>query len=886
MINSICPYCGVGCGVVAQKTADTWQIEGDLQHPANRGKLCVKGNHLADTIALKNRLLRPTIAGKAVGWETAIQHIAKTFQKVINEDGAQAVALYVSGQLLIEDYYVANKWFKGFIGSANIDTNSRLCMATAVAAHKRAFGEDIVPASYADFDQARLIILVGWNPAWTHPVLYQRIAARKRQGDCKIVLIDPRKTASAAIADQHLALRSGSDGALFVGLTHFLLKQGLYDKKYVEAHTSGLASLQQQLLEDDWSLARVAAVTGLNTAEISSFYQDFADTFQTLSCFSQGINQSSSGVDKANAIINCHLLTGRIGQPGASPFSITGQPNAMGGREVGGLANQLVAHRDFAAEDRQAVADFWQAPKLAAQPGKKAVEMFNDIYNKKIKLLWIIGTNPAVSLPEQTLVAEALKRCETVIVSDGVKNDTMAHADIVLPALLWGEKTGMVTNSERCLSLQKAFLSAPGEAKADWWAISRVAQAMGFQGFDYQHPREIFCEYAALTDYLNRHGSRRALDLGALAELSLTEYLDFQPCFWPCPKEALTKTSENQRLLSDGRFFTASSQAMLIAITPQLPKNLPKQEDEYTLNTGRLRDQWHTMTRTGHSANLMSHSPWPQVVVHPNVLEKYQLSEQDWLELKTANGKVTLAVLADAGQHPDAVFVPIHWNDQFSNHSKINQLIPPITDPISGQPESKSAVVRLSKVTMAGFAALFTLAELDTNKLPQENFFWDLQKKQKGWQYHFAFTEKFCFSTWQNFLSDIDPAPWLLWQNTALAKTRALLVQETIQKIFIFSQQSLETDFSAWLNQPAKPEICQALLKNQLPSHREQILCSCHQVSVQSLEKFIQEQESVDVLSIGRALKAGSGCGSCQPEIERLIQNLKKQKVKLIEVTN
>src|SRR5690554_5995840 len=485
-VRTTCPYCGVGCGIVAQRSADgSVSVKGDEKHPANFGRLCSKGSALGETVSLEGRLLYPQIAGRRAEWDDALDTIAARFSETIRDHGPDSVAFYVSGQILTEDYYVANKLMKGFIGSANIDTNSRLCMSSSVAGHRRAFGSDTVPGSYDDLEQADLIVIVGANPAWCHPVLYQRIAAaRQERPDMKVVLIDPRRTMSADIADMHLAIAPDGDVALFSSLLGHLAQSSALDMDYISRHTEGF----ERALELTPTLEEAARLTGLTESELHQFYHLFAATGKTVTLYSQGVNQSSMGTDKVNAIINCHLATGRIGRPGMGPFSLTGQPNAMGGREVGGLANMLAAHMDLQEpQHRQLVQEFWQSPAIAAEPGLKAVDLFEAVHDGRIKVLWIMATNPVVSMPDADRVREALKRCELLVVSDlFADTDTAAAAQVVLPTLGWGEKDGTVTNSERCLSRQKAFLPPPGAAKPDWWAVCEVARRLGFEGFDYQ----------------------------------------------------------------------------------------------------------------------------------------------------------------------------------------------------------------------------------------------------------------------------------------------------------------------------------------------------------------------------------------------------------------
>jgi assimilatory nitrate reductase catalytic subunit len=497
-IRTTCPYCGVGCGVSALPSAGrALAITGDKAHPANFGRLCSKGTALGATVGLEGRLLRPEIDGREVPWEAAIKRVASAFTRAIERHGPDSVAFYVSGQLLTEDYYAANKLMKGFIGSANIDTNSRLCMASAVAAHKLAFGADLVPGCYEDLELADLVVFSGHNAAWTHPVLVRRMEAARVRGQAWVV-IDPRRTDTADMADLHLGIAPQTDVRLWNGLAAELIRRGLIDRAFLQDHASGFDELCQALDEDDQGVASVAQDCGIERPALERFYDLFARTARTVSLFSMGANQSAQGVAKGLAIINAHLITGRIGKPGACPFSITGQPNAMGGRETGGLANTLAAHMDFDAESRERVARFWGASNLASGPGLKAVDMFEAVHDGRIKALWIMATNPAVSMPNAARVREALERCPFVVVSEVMaETDTATFAHVKLPAQAWGEKDGTVTNSERRISRQRAAFAPPGEARADWRIIAEVGAAMGHaDAFGWRTPAAVFREFA------------------------------------------------------------------------------------------------------------------------------------------------------------------------------------------------------------------------------------------------------------------------------------------------------------------------------------------------------------------------------------------------------
>src|SRR6195256_3766842 len=553
-VSTTCAYCGVGCGILATPDGRGGAaISGDPEHPANFGRLCSKGSALGETLGLTNRLLYPMIrcdkgSMERVAWSDALDHVAHRFQHIIARDGPGAVAFYLSGQLLTEDYYVANKLMKGFLGSANVDTNSRLCMASTVAGHRRAFGADTVPGCYEDLDEADLLVLVGSNAAWCHPVLYQRMLANKQQRGARIVVIDPRRTDTVGEDDLFLGLKPGTDTALFSGLLVYLADNGALDRDYVEQHTSGFDEALARAKNIAGSVGATALATGLTEADVAAFFQTFRTMPRVVTLYSQGVNQSAQGTDKVNAIINCHLATGRIGKPGASPFSLTGQPNAMGG-----LANQLAAHMGFTPPDIDRVRRFWKAPRIATHEGLKAVQMFEAIARGEIKALWVIGTNPAVSLPDANAAREALKKLELFVVSENVRfNDTVdAGPHVLLPAQAWGEKSGTVTNSERRISRQRAFLKPPGEARPDWWIVSEVAKRLGFAAaFDFNSAAEVFREHAALSAFEN--GGSRDFDIGALQSLSDEAFDTMTPVLWPAREG---DAGPQQRFFAEGGFF-------------------------------------------------------------------------------------------------------------------------------------------------------------------------------------------------------------------------------------------------------------------------------------------------------------------------------------------
>jgi len=882
-VCTTCPYCGVGCGVEVTVVADEVTVSGDRQHPANFGRLCSKGTALGQTLDNEGRLLYPIIDGQRATWNEALDRVASGFKEIIAEHGPDAVAFYVSGQLLTEDYYVANKLMKGFIGSANIDTNSRLCMSSAVAAHKRAFGADAVPVCYEDVELADLVVLVGSNYAWAHPVLYQRLAAAKKERpEMQVVVIDPRRTATCDIADMHLVIAPGADALLFNGLLHHLRREDALDLAYVEAHVEGFAAAFEAAKSVS-SIPKVAQVCGVPETDISEFFRLYAKTQRTVTVFSQGINQSSSGVDKGNAIINVHLATGRIGKPGMGPFSVTGQPNAMGGREVGGLANQLAAHMDFfdaASVDR--VKQFWNATNIAQAPGLKAVDMFQAIADKKIKAVWIIGTNPAVSMPDADRVRDALMACQLVVVSDCVQHtDTTACADILLPAAGWGEKDGTVTNSERRISRQRAFLPAVGEAKPDWWIVTQVAQRMGFaEAFPYTQPAQIFREHARLSGFENadaENNVNRAFDIGALAEIDDVQYDALQPVQWPINRQSPDGT---QRLFTSGKFFTPSGKARMVAVAAQLPAMATDVEFPLVLNTGRMRDQWHTMTRTAKVPRLNAHSYEPYVQMHGRDAQRFQLQDGGLTRLNSRHGSMLARVQVSDEQRIGSVFVPMHWNDAYARSARVDALVAPITDPISGQPEFKHTPVYVESYRPAWHGFVLSRERL---ALPEANYCACTQGAGY-WRHEIA--GEVVPENWRDWVQNSISCSGNLmeYRDAAMGRYRAACVQDGRLEAVFFIAADQRLPEREWLASLFNQQVIDSadlagLLTARPPkglaANTGRTVCACFSIGETTILNAIQEQKLDSIESVGACLKAGTGCGSCVPEIRRLLAQKK-----------
>lgn len=872
-IKTTCPYCGVGCGVLATPQQDgSLDIKGDPDHPANFGRLCSKGSALGETTSLDDRILQPEINGQVSTWDESLDLVAKKFSETINEHGPDSVAFYVSGQILTEDYYLANKLMKGYIGSANIDTNSRLCMASSVAGHKRAFGSDTVPGCYEDLELADLIVLTGSNLAWCHPVLYQRIvAAKKSRPEMKVVLIDPRRTMTADLADLHLSIAADGDIALFAGLLKHLHENGCVNQDFVKTHTSGLGEALKQLHEV--SMDDIVQATSLDVSDIQRFYQMFADTEKTVTVYSQGVNQSKSGSDKVNTIINCHLAPGRIGRPGMGPFSVTGQPNAMGGREVGGLANMLAAHMAIEnADHRDLVQSFWQSPTIASQTGLKAVDMFKAVKDGRIKALWIMATNPVVSMPQANDVKEAIKSCPFVVVSDVIHStDTVALADVKLPSLAWGEKDGTVTNSERRISRQKAVLPAPGNTKADWWQLAEVGKRMGFdEAFTFTDARAVFVEHAKLSGHQN-DGSRD-FDISGLVDVSSVDYDELKPVQWPIVgKNRTVKT----RFFANGAFYTPNRKANILPISFE-PAAKPS-TNHLTLNTGRIRDHWHTMTRTGKSARLSSHLGEPYCEIHPDDAERLEVEPASLVELNSAHGKIVVRALITKRQQQGCVFVPMHWTDQFAANARVDVLVPSITDPVSGQPALKNVPVQAKSAQMANYGLLVSRYK----PTPPPLDYWALSKCFEGWKLEFAHgaDQKFDFSEqgiWglANTLNDIS----YLDQDTGRSRY-AWFENEQLETALFLSENPVEVSRN-WASEQLTKRFETIADRYKIIAGRPsvdqpdkgQIICSCLSVGSNEIIGAIH-QGCLSLDAIGDATGAGTNCGSCRAEISEIIHD-------------
>jgi assimilatory nitrate reductase catalytic subunit len=886
-VRTTCAYCGVGCGVSATPKGDgTVTIAGDKLHPANKGRLCVKGSALGETVSLDGRLLYPQVRGeeglRRVSWDEALDKVAGTWRAIIDEHGPDAVALYVSGQLLTEDYYVANKLMKGYIGSANIDTNSRLCMSSAVAGYKRAFGEDLVPLCYDDLELADMVVLVGSNTAWCHPILFQRILkAKESRPEMKIVVIDPRRTATCELADLHLPVKAGTDVWLFNGLLSYLNRIGAVDPAFVADHTNGFDAALATANADCSDPAVVAKICRIELPVLMEFYELFAATHKTITAYSMGVNQSSSGTDKVNSIINCHLVGGRIGQPGMGPFSITGQPNAMGGREVGGLANMLAAHMDLdRADHREVVQTFWESPAMADKPGLKAVDLFKAIEDGKVKAVWVISTNPVVSMPDADQVRRALEKCELVVATDIMQNtDTNAYADVLLPALGWGEKEGTVTNSERRISRQRAFLPAPGEAMADWKILALFAQRLGFSGFDFDGASAVFDEHARLSGFRNSAADvPRAFDMSGLAQLNKNEYDGLEPVQWPVRRGADGGIEVEERLFADKRFAHADGKARFIVTVPRAPANAISEDFPLALNTGRVRDQWHTMTRTGKSFTLADHISESFVDIHPQDALLHGVREGDLARVSSEWGAMVARVQHGGGIPRGTVFIPIHWSSQTSSDARVGALVNPVVDPVSGEPEFKHTPVRIEQFRVNWHSFILSRTEVDLDSVAH----WTRIQGREFARYELAGRNTISdFGQWARGVlgvQDLD-ADWLEYEDRTAGVYRAVhVVNDRIEQcIFLSPRQDMPS--RAWLAslfvKEQLSEIDRVGLLVGMPVEKGAdtgpTVCSCFGVGRNTICNAIIEKDLQTVAQVTSCLKAGGNCGSCVPEIKKIL---------------
>jgi assimilatory nitrate reductase catalytic subunit len=895
-IKSTCCYCGVGCGVVIETDGEgITGIRGDTEHPANFGRLCTKGSTLHLSTGRAGRALHPELrleraADRAyVTWDTALEHAAEKFATVIREHGPDSVAFYVSGQLLTEDYYVFNKLAKGLIGTNNVDTNSRLCMSSAVAGYKATLGADAPPPCYADIDSADCIFIAGSNTAYAHPILFRRIEDAKAANPAvRIIVVDPRRTDTAAAADLFLPILPGTDIALYNAMLHVMFWEGLCNMEYIREHTDGFDALKDAVRE--YTPQAAAAICGVAATDIVQAAKWFAGARATLSLYCQGLNQSSHGTHNNAALINLHLATGHIGRSGAGPLSLTGQPNAMGGREVGGMANLLSAHRDLAnAAHRAQVAALWGVETVPSQPGKTAVELFDAIHSGDIKAVWIACTNPAQSMPDVQRVREALMRCEFVVVQDAYRNiDTAHYADLILPATTCGEKEGTVTNSERRITRVRAAVAAPGEARDDWRIATEFARRLGarlgvsrtLRLFPYASPEQIFNEHRETT-------RGRDLDITGLSY----DMLDSAgPQQWPLVEG---EHSGKARLYEDGIFPTANGRARFVIAGEHSTAEKVNARYPLALNTGRLRDQWHGMSRTGTVARLFNHVSEPLLSMHTRDMERRGLKSGDIARITSRRGELTVRVETSDDVRAAQVFMPMHWGSQTMQGAGVNALTTPVFDPASKQPELKHAAVEVKKLDLPHqIVAMrrFTPVQSDSAETLRAN----LQPLLQSFDYSTLTLSGRDDVVVVMRAYSAHPIPESMLQNLerlfelddASCTMRYVDARRRVEKIAriedgIVNSVCLagETAAQEWLKnmmvQGASAEATRSwiLAPVRQPPHgtftRGAVVCNCLDVS--ALEINAALAGGAGLAQLQKQLKCGTECGSCLPELKRMV---------------
>ncbi len=926
--QSTCPYCGVGCGVVIESCGtQITGVRGDPDHPANFGRLCTKGQSLhltaAPQVTQQTRLLTPqwrSVRGQApqaLDWDAATGMAAARLAAIVREHGPDALGFYISGQLLTEDYYAFNKLAKGLLSTNNIDSNSRLCMSSAVAGYKMTLGADAPPACYEDIALTQCLFIAGSNAAWAHPILFRRIEdARRAKPDLKMVVVDPRRTDTADMADLHLQIQPGTDVMLFHGLLHLMLREGWTQPTYIAAHTSGFEALQ--MLVADHTPEHVAQICGIATEDLLMAARWFATSPATLSLYCQGLNQSSNGTAKNAALINLHLATAQIGKPGAGPLSLTGQPNAMGGREVGGMANLLSAHRDLGnPQHRAEVAALWGVPEVSARPGLTAVEMFEAAADGQLKALWIACTNPAQSMPDQKTVRRAFERAEFVIVQEAFETAaTCELADLLLPATTWGEKEGTVTNSERRISRVRAAVPPAGQARHDWQIAcaigQRLAVALGrpqdARLLDYASPEAIWNEHRDST-----HG--RDLDITGLSY----DLLEQAPAQWPRPQGAAHSTA---RLYTDGRFATSDGRARFAAVRWQPVAEERVSQFPFSLTTGRLRDQWHGMTRTGNAGRLFAHSPEPCVQLHPQDLQRLGLKDGELAQVRSKRGSLVLPVQASEQVAPLQAFIAMHWGPEVLSGRDaqgqpglgVNVLTTSSHCPSSKQPELKHAAVQITSARLQHGWSLVAMAWLSADKV------WQARRALQQHLAAFDFASLVPFADPDATLQDQVPRTGLLLRAASHQACAPALLQEVLAPLGLDTPDTLryqdseraqlrtlrlstpnaqgqralqgfalagDTRSGAWLQDlleqgqaldwPARQwlQASSTPPPGSAPASRQ--VCSCLNVredTINACLSGLRGSEHERLARLQEKLHCGTRCGSCVPELKRLVRQL------------
>lgn len=897
--KSTCCYCGVGCGVIIHSDDDKIiDVKGDPDHPANFGRLCTKGATLHLTAKLDNRLLYPQMRTarnaerQTTSWNEALDFAADQFADTIKKHGPDSVAFYISGQLLTEDYYVFNKLAKGLIGTNNVDSNSRLCMSSAVAGYKTTLGSDAPPACYEDIDHTNCLLIAGSNTAFAHPIIFRRIEdAKASNPDLKIIVVDPRKTDTAMSADLHLAILPGTDVALFNGMLHVLLWEGLLDNTFIKANTTGFEALKDTVRE--YTPKMVADICGIQEADIITAAKWFG-VGPSLSMYCMGLNQSIHGTDKNAALINLHLATGQIGKPGAGPFSLTGQPNAMGGREVGGMANLMSGHRELTnPEHRAEIAQLWGVEQVAETPGKTAVEMFDAVKTGEIKAIWIACTNPAHSMPDLNQVLEALQTAELVVVQDAFRNTSTAqYADVLLPASTWGEKEGVVTNSERRITRVNAAVNPPGSARHDWAIMvdfaQRLEQRLGKTNsiFPYTASEQIFNEHRATT-------VGRDLDIGGLSYALLN---DAGPQQWPfkCGDKA-----GRARLYEDGKFATADGKAKFTNTSYKATADKIDARNPLHLLTGRLRDQWHGMSRTGTVAQLFNHAEQPCIMMNPDDMSRRLIKDGDIVKVSNKRGSLVLPVKVSNDVQVTQTYIPMHWGSEFMSGLGVNALMPSAFDKTSKQPELKHTAIKIEKLTlpwqMTVMRSIDNLSALQKLRAFMPKFeyascglFGRQQAGSAGMLIfraaHHSAPDVTLVAEIDAILGMTDDQPLLNYQDGKRGISKRILVESAASDTATQKVTGVrlvgETIAADWLKEVmTSGEFTADIRKWALAplsappaAHpgRGKIVCNCLDVSENEIIDTVTS--GADLTTLQNKLKCGTECGSCVPELKRLIK--------------
>jgi assimilatory nitrate reductase catalytic subunit len=886
-VASVCCYCGTGCGVRIQATGNrVIAVVGDESHPSNRGRLCSKGMALGDTVRgdaarVLHARWRPA-RGKPhadIALGRALDIAAARLADIIERHGPDAVGFYLSGQLLTEDYSVFNKLARALVGTNNIDTNSRLCMSSAVAGYKQTLGADAPPACYDDLEAAGTVFIAGANPAYAHPVLYRRLeAARSARPDMRVIVADPRRTDTAAAADLHLPILPGTDIALFHAMLHIMVRENLVDRRYIERHTEGFAALERRI--QGYTPEAAQTLCGVPAADIAQAARWFAQSPATLSLYTMGLNQSSSGTGKNAALIHLHLATGQIGRPGAGPFSLTGQPNAMGGREAGGMATLLPGHRDPAdPADRAEVAALWGVDAIPAAPGLPALEMFDAVLDGRVKALWIVATNPAQSLPHQARVRAALEKAEFVIVQEAYAGtETLAYADLVLPAATWPEKSGTTTNSERRISRVRAATAPPGDARPDWRLAADIAArlarriAPGKQAhFDYADESRIFDEHARAT-------AGRDLDYSALTYAILERD---GPQQWPYrPASDDKRAAGSARLYTDARYATPDGRARFVDVDYTPVADPVGAAYPLSLTTGRLRDHWHTMARTSLSPGLTRHVEEPCLSLHPADMAAAGLADGALARVVSRRGQLYVAVRGDDGLRPGHAFLPMHWGSAFLSGDGVNALANSARDPVSRQPELKHSAIAIEPAGLPWQAAGWLRGDAAT-----------LRQRLAPWLRRFAYAAVLPTAlagggvrialaaahapdvgTLDELCAALDVVrPDAAFDDPHRGILRRIALADKAPRAFLLAGDVRLLDaLSAWADGGAAPgSMAQLLMGRTAPVTRARVVCVCHGVTDQAIQAGIAS--GLDAEGLRRTLRCGTGCGSCGPEIVRMV---------------